>query len=192
MIAQAVGEVDRVVEALAAPEFKGVFDLERIGVGGMSLGGMVALRRLCDPHTFKASAVEATTGWLGGLYFGGGAEEVGRVEKAVKTQPASAVLREPEAVKRVDPMEHLAGWRPIPLLALHSEADRTVPVAGMRTFIDRLREHYKERGADAGMVEMKTWPQTGAPDEHIGFGRVSNDAKNLQTEFLAKHLGVGK
>src|SRR5262245_31574003 len=47
VIAQAVGEVDRVGEALSAPEFSGVFDLDRVGIGGMSLGGMVALRRLC-------------------------------------------------------------------------------------------------------------------------------------------------
>jgi len=33
-----------------------------------------------------------------------------------------------------------------------------------------------------------TWPTTGAPDEHIGFGLKSNDAKNAQTDFLKRWL----
>jgi uncharacterized protein len=173
VIAQAVGEVDRIVEALAAPDFKGVFDLERIGIGGMSLGGMVTLRRLCDPHTFRVAAVEATTGWLGGLYFPG---------------TGTAAGHDREQVNQVDPMQHLQTWRPIPLLALHSEADRLIPVGTMRAFVDKLREHYAAAGSDPALVELKTWPETGAPDEHIGFGRVSNDAKNLQAEFLKREL----
>ena len=85
-------------------------------------------------------------------------------------------------------MQHLEGWGPIPLLALHSEADRLIPVSTMRRFVERLRERYAAAGADPGLVELKTWPSTGAPDEHIGFGRVSNDAKNLQTEFFRRTL----
>jgi hypothetical protein len=56
--------------ALAAPEYGGIFDLSRIAIGGMSAGGMVALRRLCDQSTPcpRAAVVECTTGWLGGLY----------------------------------------------------------------------------------------------------------------------------
>jgi len=182
VISQAAAEVDRVVEALAAPEFKGVFQREGMGIGGMSLGGMVALRRLCDPHEFKGAAVEGTTGWLGGLYF---------PENDVAGAGEGALARsghDREVVLRVDPMEHLEGWRPIPLLALHSEADRMIPVAGMRAFIERLREHYKAAGADPGLVQFKTWQETGAPDEHIGFGRVSNEAKNMQTDFFRTNL----
>jgi dienelactone hydrolase len=186
VIAQAVGEVDRVIEALAAPEFGHVFDLDRMAIGGMSLGGMVALRRLCDPHEFRGAAVEATTGWLTRLYF----RDAGVPAGAAAPGDRADVSHDREKVRAVDPMEHLAGWRPIPLLALHSEADQLIPVAGMRAFIERLRAEYKGRGAEPAMVEMKTWPQTGAPDEHIGFGRVSNDAKNLQTEFLRRALGI--
>jgi hypothetical protein len=35
---------------------------------------------------------------------------------------------------------------------------------------------------------LVTWPSTGAPHEHLGFGRVANDAKNLQTAFFKRHL----
>ncbi len=57
-----------------------------------------------------------------------------------------------------------------------------------RRFVEALRGHYVSRGADPALIEFVTWPSTGAPDEHVGFGRVSNDAKNMQTAFLARHL----
>jgi alpha-beta hydrolase superfamily lysophospholipase len=182
VIAQAVSEVDVVIEALAAPEFAGAFDLSRTAIGGMSLGGMVALRRLCDPHEFKAAAVEATTGWLTALYFPDHAPP-----SAADGEPALP-RHDREKVRQADPMQHLETWRPIPLLTLHSEADRLIPVATMRAFIERLRQHYEDRGADPSLIQFNTWPQTGAPDEHIGFGRVSNDAKNMQTDFLKRWL----
>jgi hypothetical protein len=40
------------------------------------------------------------------------------------------------------------------------------------------------------LIESHTWPTTGAPEEHVGFGKVSNDAKNIQTAFLARHLAA--
>lgn len=178
----AIPEVDHVVEALAAPEFKGVFDLDRMAIGGMSAGGMVTLRRLCDPHPFVCAAVEGTTGDLARLYFARSHPHKG---------PATAawpVAHDPARVARVDPMQHLAGWRPIPLLALHSEKDELVPVETQRGFIDALRGNYTAAGVDAAMIEFTTWPETGAPQEHAGFGRFGNDAKNMQTEFLVRHL----
>ncbi|MCC6660301.1 MAG: prolyl oligopeptidase family serine peptidase [Phycisphaerales bacterium] len=180
VLAQAVGEIDGVVEGLADAAVagsRGVFDLERLGIGGMSAGGMVALRRLCDPHPFRAGAVEATTGDLGALYH----PETGR---------PWPVSHPPGRVEPLDPMRHLSGWRPIPLLALHSESDAVVPVAGQRGFIGALREHCRGAGADPDLVRFVTWQETGAAQEHMGFGRFSNDAKNLQTEFLARVLGA--
>ena len=41
---------------------------------------------------------------------------------------------------------------------------------------------------DPSMIETVTWPETGAPYEHAGFGRYSNDAKNGQTEFFSRTL----
>jgi dienelactone hydrolase len=170
-----IPEIDRVVEALAAPEHRGVFDLERLAIGGMSAGGMATLRRLCDPHLFRCASVEACTGNLAALYH----PEAGR------PWPVNHL---PERIAPLDPMRHLAGWRPVPLLALHSEADEVVPIAGMREFIGALRERYAAAGADAGQVRLVTWPTTGAPQEHSGFGRFANDAKNVQVEFFRTHL----
>jgi dienelactone hydrolase len=168
VVKSAIEEIDHVVEALADPAWRGVFDLDRMGIGGMSAGGMVTLRRLCDPHPFRCAAVESTAGDFSKMPY------AGRHDGAI--------------VAELDPMRHIDSWRPLPLLALHSEADEWVPVEAMRSFTEALRARYTRLGAKPDLVEMVTWPSTGAPAEHSGFGRVANDAKNLQVDFLKRHL----
>lgn len=167
-------EIDEVLDALADPRWGGAFDLDRAGIGGMSAGGMAALRRLGDPHPFRCAAVESTTGALRSLYLGGSSP--------------SAVRHDPARVARLDSSAHLDAWRPIPLLALHNEDDRVVPVGVAREFVELLREVYRGRGAPADAIEFVTWRRSGAPEEHAGFGRYANDAKTKQAEFLARHL----
>lgn len=163
-----------------------LFDTQRLGIGGMSLGGMVTLRTLCDPHPvgmpWRCAAVEGCTGWLAGMYF---PREHGL------SIPPWPVDHPRDRVSALDPAEHLDGLAPLPLLDLHSKADAMVPFEPQRRFIDRLRAHYAARGADPGLVRLVTWDATGAPHEHLGFGRFSNDAKNLQTEFFVEHLRPG-
>jgi len=173
VVRQAVGEVDSIVSALADADWKNVFDAQRLGIGGMSMGGMVTLRRLCDPHPFRAAAVEGTTGSLTTL-------------STYKDRHGEELLN------AMDAIQHLGSWRPIPLLALHSEKDAWVPVAGIREFTLQLAERYRSQGADPAWVTLKTWPETGAPQEHLGFGKVSNEAKNTQTSFFQEHLGAGQ
>ncbi|MFM9996218.1 MAG: alpha/beta hydrolase family protein [Phycisphaerales bacterium] len=164
-----VGEV-----GLAETIRAGLFDTTRMAIGGMSAGGMATLRRLCDPHPFRCAAVECTTGALRTLYFGAGAQW--------------SVKHDPERVARIDPSAHLEAWRPIPLLAMHNELDRVVPIAAAMEFVDLLRARYRRAGESPDDVEFVVWPESGAPDEHAGFGRHSNDAKNRQLEFLRRHL----
>lgn len=178
VVSQAVGEVDQVVEALADPDHGGVFDLDRLALGGMSAGGMVTLRRLCDPHPFRAALVEATSGRLTDLYF-----------------PPPGSGRKPwpvdhprERVEALDPSRHLDGWPPIPFLALHATTDEVVAFETQRAFTEDLRAHYGAHGADPDMVRMIHFTDTGSPGEHAGFGRFGNDAKNAATEFLAASL----
>lgn len=179
VLEQMLGELDSVLDALREHELAPSIDFDRLGIGGMSAGGMVALRRLCDEHPFRCGAVEATTGWLGELYHPSLPDNPGR--------PWS-VDHDPERIVPLDPIEHLEEWRQIPLLVLHTEADEMVPIAGQRVFVEKLREHYRASGADPDLITMKTWPKTGAPSEHIGFGKMSNDAKNIQTDFFVEHL----
>ena len=87
-------------------------------------------------------------------------------------------------------MQHMDEFRPLPLLALHNEGDEMVPIAVQRSFLDALREHYIEQGADPELIELHTFEDTGAPQEHAGFGRRANDAKNLQLDFLQRAFGM--
>lgn len=178
VIEQAFDEIDGIAADLEVSNFNGVFDLGRAAIGGISMGGMVALRRLCKPHRFACATVEATSGNLKDLYFPPESD-------AARPWP---VEHNRAAVLDVDPSEHLAGFEPIPLLILHSESDKIIPWHVQSRFISKISEHYGSRGASPSMIEVRTWPQTGAPQEHVGFGRVSNDAKNAQTDFLARHL----
>jgi len=168
VVEQMLDEVDHVVEALASPRFEGVFDLDRIGIGGMSAGGIVALRRLADEHPFRCAAVEATIGDFALMPYHG------RFDR--------------DLIERLNPIRHVEIWRPLPLLALHTEADEWAPVEGVKQFVQSLRAHYEEIGADPDLVRLKTWERTGAPAEHAGFGRHGAGAKEMQVEFLKEAL----
>ncbi|MFN6040405.1 MAG: alpha/beta hydrolase family protein, partial [Phycisphaerae bacterium] len=176
-----VRDIDRVIEALADPTFHNVFDLTRTAIGGMSLGGMTTLRRLCDPHEFVCAAVESTTGWLEGLYFPSSWNAPAHI-------PHGPVQHDTRRVAKSDASQHLMGFRPLPLLVLHSEADAVVAWEVQRRFIDMLRHHYTINNADPSLIAVRTWETTGAPQEHSGFGRVANDAKNVQVEFFTTWL----
>jgi alpha-beta hydrolase superfamily lysophospholipase len=180
---QALADVQLTIAAITARSFDGAdaFDPAHAAIAGMSLGGMVALRRLCDPHSFRSAAVEGTAGWLEGMYF---------PREFQLASPPWPVDHARDRVARLDPARHLDRFTPIPLLDLHSEQDQMVPFEPQKRFIDMLKRHYELRGADPSLVELITWNETGAPREHLGFGRFSNDAKNIQAAFLARTLGA--
>lgn len=182
VLAQASREIDTVLDALRTSEHVAAFDLTRLGIGGMSLGGMTTLHRLCAPHSFSCAVIEGATGWLGGQYY----------PARYGLAPARGELypHDPTRVSELDPMEHLDTFRPIPLLVMHSEADEMVPWPGMRRFLDEVAAHYRRRGAAASQLEIKTWPTTGAPQEHLGFGRVAAESKTILTNFVARQLGA--
>lgn len=168
-VEQMVGEIDHVIENLADPQWNGVFDLDRLGIGGMSAGGMATLRRLCDEHPFKVAAVESTAGDFSLMPY--------------------LQMYDADIINRLDPLQHIEGWTPIPMLALHSEIDEMVPVAAIESLFEKLREHYKAHHADPdAMLTLKTWPETGAPSEHAGFGKVAAEAKGMQVDFLEEWL----
>jgi hypothetical protein len=98
------------------------------------------------------------------------------------------VRHDPAVIAQIDPSKHLDSFRPIPLLALHNEGDEMVPVSIQRSFLARLRDHYQSQGADPDLIELRTFTDTGAPQEHAGFGRHANEAKNVQVAFLERIL----
>lgn len=161
VVARMADEIDAVVDAAVD---EGPFDRARLAIGGFSAGGMAALLRLVRPHGFRAAMLEATTGdW--------------------RFLPSRA-LQDPARLEALDPARHLDAWAAIPLLILHAELDEWVPVEGQRSFIRALHE----QGVPPDRIEFHTFPRTGAPAEHIGFGRWSAQAKDLGTDFLVRHL----
>lgn len=164
VVERMVDEIDGVVDAMVDA---GPFDRRRLAIGGMSAGGMAALARLCRPHGFVAAAVEATSGsW--------------------SHQDERAMFRDVAAarVARLDPIRNLDGWREIPLLVIHSRGDRWMHWSGQAAFVEALRGRYE----NPERIEVVLYESTGAPHEHVGFGRMAADAKQRQRDFLARHL----
>jgi alpha-beta hydrolase superfamily lysophospholipase len=164
VLLQMLDEIDPVVEALGG---LGVFDLKRLGIGGVSGGGMAALVRLCRDHPFRCASVEATSGsWR-------------------REREGPAFRGRWEAAAGLEPIAHLDGWREIPVQAIHARLDEWVAIEGQAEFIEALRRRY----AEPGLVELVEYDRTGAPYEHAGFGRMAADAKSRQLAFFRRWLG---
>lgn len=164
VIMQMASEIDAVLEGL---QEIGGFDVHSGALGGMSAGGMVAITRLLQPHPFRALVLEATGGaWehlLGTSLFDG--------------------LSETE-FEAVNPMNHLESWSDIPLIAFHSRHDSWIPFQTESDFVHAIQE----QSSMPEKIELIAFDHTGAPDEHIGFGRESAFVKEVQVRFLAEHL----
>ncbi len=161
VVVQAASEVDAIMNELPALGL----DTKRAMIGGMSAGGMAAMLRGCTPHPFRGMLLESTTGdW--------------------ESQRARAMYQ-PAVVSRLNPIEHLSAWRDIPVLALHSELDEWVAIEGQRQFMDALRA----RSSRPDTIELHAYPATGAPHEHMGFGKMALDAKERGTDFVKRWVG---
>ena len=84
----------------------------------------------------------------------------------------------------VNPMNHLDSWRDIPVIAFHSRHDSWIPYETESEFIQAI----KEQASHPQEIEFVSFDRTGAPDEHRGFGRESAFVKEMQLDFLARHL----
>lgn len=165
---QAAREVDLILDALLEPRFNNAFDLSRIAIGGMSAGGMVSLTRVCSlglEDRFRAVVLEATTGDFSSMPWG----------------------VDPQRVAAINPMAHIASMPTVPICAVHSKLDQVVPYEGQAGFLDAVSAEYAQRGSETP-VELLTWKETGAAEEHMGFGKHTNDTKNFENEFLKRWL----
>ena len=165
VLQQMLDEIDIIAQALGE---LGVFDMNRLAIGGMSAGGMTALARLCRDHSFVCASVEATSGsW------------------AQQRQRSMFAHRDWSEAAALNPIDHLETWRAIPFQAIHARHDESISFEQQAGFIAALRDHY----ADPELIEFVEYDRTGAPLEHAGFGRMAADAKNRQRDFLARELG---
>lgn len=165
VVLQMAGEIDSVLTALDQMQ---AFDMQRLALGGISGGGLAALIRLCRPHPFRCAVIEATSGSWPHL-----------------ADDPMFRGRSAEEISRYDPIEHLDGWREIPVQILHARQDEIVPVEGQVAFVEALRARYQQ----PALIEFILYDRTGAPREHAGFGRKTADARARQRAFLVKSLG---
>ncbi len=163
VVRRAEAEIDAIVGSMR--QLDG-FDPDRIGLGGMSAGGMVSMVRLCRAHAFMGALLESTTG-----------------DWSARVAGAQWPM---DLVRALNPIDHLAAWREIPVLAIHSELDQWVPIDGQRRFLDALRS----RAAHPEHIELLAFESTGAPFEHSGFGRMGAVAKDAGTAFWLRTFGI--
>jgi fermentation-respiration switch protein FrsA (DUF1100 family) len=158
-------ELDGVLMDLARSDS---FDLTRSAIGGMSGGGMAAICGLTNEHPFSSAILEAACGaWLDAS---GG---------STLRWPAEANL-----IAEHDPTAHLDDWREIPILAVHARGDRRVPFDAQMAFLDLLRDRYEQ----PEVIKVLALDDTGAIDEHVGFGKHSANVKAREVAFLTEHL----
>ena len=164
IILQMVDELDA---AVAEAVTRLHADPDRLGIGGMSAGGMVIASRLTRPHPYRCCVLEATTGsWLD-----------------QRSRPMFSTRSEDE-LRALDPLNNLDSWRPIPILAAHCRADEWVPWIGQERFLDTV----EALAPHPGTVERVLYDRTGAPHEHVGFGTHSADVKERELDFFARNL----
>lgn len=159
-------EIDGVMQSLHE---LGGFDMTNAAIGGMSAGGIATILRLVHAHPFKACILEATMGqW-----------------RLSRRHTIFSHLSELQ-FNNCNPADHLNDWEEIPVLAFHARHDEWIPYAAQEEFISRLKQKYQ----DPALIEFVTFDRTGAPKEHMGFGRQSAFVKEVQVEFLARVLQV--
>ena len=161
-----VGEIDDLLDGLSG---LGGFDMNKAAIGGMSAGGIASTIRLLRSHTFKAVVLEASMGSWG----------------EQRDHPMFSGLSE-EQFNALNPAENLEEWSNIPLLAFHNRHDQWIPYTAQSAFIHALQHRYE----DPDLIELVSFDHTGAPHEHMGFGRQSAFVKEVQVEFVARHLRV--
>lgn len=184
VIAQMLEELPGVIDDLREREPR--IDPNRLLLGGMSAGGMVAARACYGSDRFRGLIMESSSGWLRKLYDSEIETPDGHLGRIAHTGEAASLVESIDTMHQLG--EEPGAWPTIPVLALHSETDRTVPISCQQGFMNRLREIYAERGADTEQVRLHTWPETGAPYEHAGFGKVASEAKGLVVEFVLQHI----
>ncbi len=179
-LTQAIKEIPAILDSIADLQ---IFDMTQSAIGGMSAGGMIASRYLCNPkppHTLLGASLECTTGDLLGLYFP-------TVFPPDRSKPGPWRTHHNRAeVQAIDTPTHLQTFKPIPLLAMHNKGDEVIPYELQANFIQTLRTHYENQNADPSQIDFITYENTGAPQEHAGFGQYAADAKNKQLAFLKK------
>ena len=130
-------------------------------------------------HSFPSFNHEKAA--IGGMSAGG----IAAILRLTEPHPfVAAVLEATMGQWRLSrhPADNLENWIEIPLLAFHSRHDQWIPYAAQEAFISRLKQQYEK----PEYIEFVTFENTGAPKEHLGFGRESALVKEMQVDYLTR------
>lgn len=122
-------------------------DGDRLGLRGESLGGYIVLAAMGMGAPVHAA-----------LSVCGGADYATTFRHRLRRQglPADEIEREMEAVeeraREIDPLQHLEGFPPRPLMLIHGAQDPLVPPAGQQALFDALLPHYQDHPEDCLFV----------------------------------------
>jgi len=176
-LTQCINEIPAVIQSIAD---LGIFDMTKSAIGGMSAGGMVTSRILCNNHKFLGASLECTTGNLIGLYFPTDSSQ----------SSLSRIHHDRSEVEAIDTPSHLDTFKPIPLLAMHNKGDTIIPYQSQADFIQTLKSHYQTNNTNPDLIQFITFDNTGAIQEHAGFGKFAAEAKDKQLAFFKDLFGI--
>lgn len=141
ILVQAIHEAEEIVgEAIQT----GLADPARIGVGGNSMGGMIASGLTARHDWVKAAAIcngNPCYEWL---------DAQARKARAVPPADDASLAR----LRSYDPEALVERVAPRPFLMLHGENDTVVPVACARRFLEVARPHYRDNPDLLSLVEV--------------------------------------
>jgi hypothetical protein len=176
-LTQCLGEIPTILQSITDLN---IFDMTKAAIGGMSAGGMITTRHICNPHNFLGASIECTTGDLLGLYFPERPSESGLWR----------IHHDRDEVEAIDTPTHIAKFKPIPFLAMHNKGDELIPHHIQSDFIQTLKQHYIDNQADPNTIKLITYENTGSIQEHAGFGKYASEAKDVQLDFFKSIFGI--
>lgn len=159
-------------------------DPDRIGAGGFSAGGHIALLLGLtdpdDPPGGPSSRVRAVVDFFGPTDVGRYAATPGIESAYIVPWLGREARTDPAVYRRASPVSHVSADDP-PVLLVHGTADLIVPVIHSELLYDKLRA----AGVTAEFVKVKG-------EGHGWTGRAAGDSTEAAIKFLDEHLKGSK
>lgn len=145
----------------------GLADPQRLGIGGNSMGGVIAAGILTREPRLKAAAIDNATisfEWL---------EEVSRAARGDGPIPPDLLAQ----LRAHDPFAHIAQIAPRPLLLQHGTADTLQPIDGTRRWVAAAQPHYEKFPEHLQVYEAHNL------NHYLTIGMISN-AREWFTQYV--------
>ncbi len=128
--------IDKIINALAESESA---DINRVGLIGFSMGGMIVYDYLCrrsSPHVKAAIPIIATPEWGTSIR-----REIARDRDYARHFDEGTIRQ----IEERQPSKHLSALKDFPLLILNGTRDEIMPIEDTREFFHRARRKYNHK-----------------------------------------------